>query len=214
GGGGSGNAVQRALPVTVFEQPPIVWPPTGVATADEPMRSLEAMAREIERTNDEILAVNVFAGYSFADTPHTGPGFSAVTVGEPDAARRELRRLCQHAVEHRREGNVVKPPIEEVIPRVLAEPRGPVAIVEPSDNIGGGAPGDGTGVLRALLKHRVENSAVVINDPQAAQQCHAAKPGARLRLSIGGKGSRLGGEPAQLDVELLSASNGQFQLED
>jgi microcystin degradation protein MlrC len=172
------------------------------------------MAREIERQHPEILAVNVFAGYSFADLSQTGPSFSAVTLGDPETARRELRRLCQHAIEHRREGNVVNPPIDDVMPRVLAERQGPVAIVEPADNIGGGAPGDCTGVLRALLKYRVENSAVVINDPAAARQCHAAAPGARLKLSIGGRGSPLGGGPVELDVDLLSTSNGRFELED
>ena len=30
--------------------PPIVWPPTGTGTADSPMRDLEALALEIERT--------------------------------------------------------------------------------------------------------------------------------------------------------------------
>jgi microcystin degradation protein MlrC len=208
------NPSAGQLPVTVFEQPPIVWPPTGVATADEPMRTLEAMARQIEKSHPAILAVNVFAGYSFADLRETGPSFSAVTVGDPEQARRELRRLSQYALEHRHEGNVVNPPIDDVMPRVLAHQPGPVAIVEPSDNIGGGAPGDCTGVLRALLKYRVENSAVVINDPAAVQVCHVARPGARLKLSIGGKSSPLGGGPVELEVELLSMSDGRFELED
>ncbi len=208
------NPSVTKLPATVFEQPPIVWPPTGVATADEPMRTLEALARQIEKEHPDILAVNVFAGYSFADLPETGPSFSAVTIGDVETARRELRRLSQYAVEHRREGNVVNPPIDDVMPRVLAHRQGPVAIVEPSDNIGGGAPGDCTGVLRALLKYRVDNSAVVINDPGSVRQCHAARPGARLKLSIGGKSSPLSGGPVELEVELLSASDGRFELED
>jgi microcystin degradation protein MlrC len=203
-----------ARPVTVFEQPPIVWPPTGVATADEPMHTLEALAREIERSHDDILAVNVFAGYSFADLPETGPSFSAVTVGDVEVARRELRRLSDYALQHRREGNVVNPPIDAVMPQVLAHRQGPVAIVEPSDNIGGGAPGDGTGVLRALLKYRVENSAVVINDPPSVAQCHAARPGTRLKLAIGGKSSPMDPGPVELEVELLSTSDGRFELED
>src|SRR5947209_385806 len=32
---------------------------------------------------------------------------------------------------------------------------GPIVIAEPADNIGGGAPGDGTGLFRALLKFNV-----------------------------------------------------------
>src|SRR6185369_1531613 len=46
--------------VTVWDHPPIVWPPLGTGTAQDPMKTLEAMAREIERSHPEILAVNVF----------------------------------------------------------------------------------------------------------------------------------------------------------
>ena len=36
-------------PVCLWRQAPVVWPPTGTGTADDPMRTLESMAREIER---------------------------------------------------------------------------------------------------------------------------------------------------------------------
>src|SRR5207237_7395806 len=47
-------------PVTVWERPPLMWPPTGTGTAFDPMKTLEAMARQIEEVHAEILAVNVF----------------------------------------------------------------------------------------------------------------------------------------------------------
>src|SRR5688572_24940836 len=49
-------------PVTVWDHPPIVWPPPGTGTAEDPMKTLEAMAREMESAHPEILAVNVFGG--------------------------------------------------------------------------------------------------------------------------------------------------------
>lgn len=203
-------------PVTVWERPPVMWPPTGVATADEPMRSLEAMARELESRHEELLAVNVLAGFSFADTPDTGVSFSAATLGDPAEARARLRRLCDWTWEHRAQGNVVDPAIEDRMPDVLtaAQRRGPVLIVEPADNIGGGAPGDGTGVLKALIEHRVENAAVVVNDADAVRDCRRAVVGERLRLSIGGRQSRITAGPADVEVELLSLSDGKFELED
>ena len=78
-------------PTALFESVPILWPPTGTGTDDEPMRSLGAMAREIEARDPEIAAVNVMAGFSFADTPDTGVSLSAVTFGDPQKARRHLR---------------------------------------------------------------------------------------------------------------------------
>jgi microcystin degradation protein MlrC len=68
-------------PVTLWERPLVMWPPTGTATAHEPMRSLEAMARQVERDHADILVVNVLAGFSFADTPDTGVSLHAVSIG-------------------------------------------------------------------------------------------------------------------------------------
>jgi len=72
---------------------------------------------------------------------------------------------------------------------VLLHRQGPVILVEPSDNIGGGAPGDGTGLLRALLEHHVEKAVVVINDPDAVSSVSGLAIGSSAHLSIGGKGS-------------------------
>jgi microcystin degradation protein MlrC len=201
-------------PRTVWDHPPIIWPPTGVATADDPMRTLEQMARQIEQSREGILAVNVFAGFAFADMPDTGVSFSAVTLGDPQAAESELRRLRNWAWEQRAEGNRVDPPIESIMPRVLACREFPLLIVEPADNIGGGAPGDGTGVLQALLRHKVANAAVAINDPQAVWICQQHQAGQRFVLSVGGKSGWLSGGPVELEVELLSTRDGHFELED
>lgn len=204
-------------PVCVYEQPSLMWPPTGTGTADDPMRTLEGMAREIERTHEEIAVVNVFAGFSFADTQHTGVSFSAVTFGDPQTAAAELRRLSQWAVDHREQGNVVDPALEAVLPEICdaaARGNGPILIVEPADNVGGGAPGDATTVLKALIDNRIENAAVVINDPLAVSRLREASIGDTIRVSLGGNGSRLTDGPLDLEVELLSRSDGRFDLED
>lgn len=203
-------------PVTVWEQPPVVWPPTGTGTAFEPMRTLEALARDIERTHPNILAVNVFAGFSFADTPCTGVSFTAVTIGDPDEARGALRTLRAWSVEHRDNGNTQDEPLEAVLDRIAQMPagNGPIVLAEPSDNIGGGAPGDGTAVLAALVVRKIENAAVAINDPQAVKALQSVAVGESITLEIGGRGSPLAGAPLRLEVRLLSRSDGRFTLED
>lgn len=201
-------------PATLYQHPPLMWPPTGTATADEPMRSLERMAREIEAHHPDILVVNVHAGFSFADIPETGVSFSVVTVGDKNEARAALNRLSAYAVEHRAKGNALEPPIEQVMPKLQEFTEGPIILVEPSDNIGGGAPGDGAGVLKALVQHEIDNAAVIINDAEAVATVSKLAPGARTTLSMGGKGSRLSGGPATLEVELVSTSDGKFDLED
>ncbi len=204
-------------PVTLYAAPGIVWPPTGVSTQDEPMRVLEDLAREIEREHPDIAAVSVFASYSFADTPDTGVSFLAVTFGDPNEARRALQSLCDEALRRREQGNVVPPSLASVIPTIQAEvARGetPVLIVEPSDNIGGGASGDITHVFRALAAHGIGNSAVIINDPVAVAEVSSRPIGWRGSLTFGGRSDSRFDSPVTFDVELLSVSDGQFTLED
>jgi microcystin degradation protein MlrC len=204
-------------PVGVWDQPPVMWPPTGTGTADDPMKTLEQMARNIEQTHPEIFTVNVFAGFSFADTEHTGVSFSAYTFGDPEVAKRELARLSAWSVENRESGNKIEPSLDSVLPevrRLVAAGQTPVILVEPSDNIGGGAPGDTTTFLRAFLAEPFANSAVVINDPAAVSSLADAQPGETRTLTIGAALSRSFCEPVELDVEFVSSSDGRFELED
>ncbi len=201
-------------PVTLWEHLPLLWPPTGTGTSSDPMKSLEAMAREIEDTNEDILAMNVCAGFAFADIPEAGVSFTALTLGESQRARRYLSQLSELAMGLRESGNVSDLPIETVMQKLPQHDEGPVLIVEPSDNIGAGAPGDGTAVLRAFMKHRIRNAAVIINDPEAVAVTRGKSMGERFPMSIGGKGSSPGPKPVSLDVDLISTSDGRFELED
>jgi microcystin degradation protein MlrC len=104
--------------------------------------------------------------------------------------------------------------VGNVLQRLFPIEEGLTVIVEPSDNIGGGAPGDGTGLLRALVHWRVPNCAVCIADPDAVAKVHSLPKGQRVTLCIGGKGSKLDAGPMELEVEVVSHSNGKFDLED
>ncbi len=201
------------VPRMRMAHPPIVWPPTGTGTADEPMATLEAMAREAEDGEDALWAVNVNAGFSFADVPEAGVSFSVAGLDDAVAAT-VLRRLASKAEEVKELGNVVDTPIDEVLQGLEPNADGPIVLVEPADNIGGGAPGDGTGVLRAFLRHGVKNAGVIIADPAAVRALGGLAPGGTTELSIGGKGSRLDPGPVTLRVELVSSSDGRFELED
>lgn len=204
-------------PLGVWAQPNVMWPPTGTGTADVPMKTLEEMARQIEADHPEIYGVNVFGGFSFADTPHTGVSFSAYTFGDPEVAKRELDRLCEWTVENRQTGNKVEPSLESVLPEVrqLVEAgTTPVILVEPSDNIGGGAPGDTTTFLRSFLDEPFANSAVVINDPDLVTSLSDAQPGEKRTVKIGAALSRAFCEPVEVEVEFVSSSDGRFELED
>ena len=200
------------LPTTQLRTLPILWPPTGVGTADDPMRSLEARARELEeQSKDTIWAVNITAGFAFGDTPHTGASVQAIATADASKILDELQQL---ALTLKTEGEINDPPIEAIMPEIRKRVEGLTVLVEPSDNIGGGAPGDGTGCLRALVSHRIPDAAICLNDPEAVDALADCEPGDTRTLSLGGKGSRLDDGPVELEVQFVSRSDGRFELED
>ncbi len=214
------------LPRTHWCHPAILWPPTGTGSATEPMRSLLARARALEDAHRDFWCVNVIPGFSFADTPEAGVSFTVCTTGGETAAKEALAELAALAWETRAMGNCTEASVLEVVRTALASPTaGLTVIAEPADNIGGGAPGDGTGLLRAFLELDVPNAAVAIADAGAVQTvCEwvaARDEGlsnpptqSRLLLSVGGRQSRLDAGPVTLEVEVLSLSDGRFELAD
>jgi microcystin degradation protein MlrC len=201
-------------PATVREHPPVMWPPSGTATDREPMVSLERRAREIEAELPDILAVNVLAGFPYSDVPEAGVSFSAITAGDLELARGALRELNVVASSLREAGMPPGMPLEEAMLRLERHGEGPVLLVEPSDSVWAGAPGENTRVLRALVQRGVEGAGVVINDSEAVRRLRDARPGERRGLAIGGKGSGIGAEPLPLEVEVISKSDGRFVPED
>ena len=193
---------------------PIVWPPTGTGTRDGAMHALEAAARRMESEIPGVLAVNVSAGYAYADVHDAGVAFSIITEGDAQAAKAGLRKLASIAWEMRREGIPQEHDLERIVREFVPQGKGPVLLVEPADNIGGGGPGDCTDVMRALLKYDVDGAGVVMTDAAAVAVLQSVPVGGRITLSIGGKGSRLDPDPVTLEVELVSRSEGRFELED
>lgn len=193
---------------------PIVWPPTGTGTRDGPMAALEEAARRMEREIPGVLAVNVVGGYAFADVRDAGLAFGIITEGDDASAQAALQELADMAWRERAGGIPHEHDLDEVLCNFKPDPRGPVQLVEPADNIGGGAPGDCTDVMRALLKHDVPGAGVVIADAKAVRALERVPVGGHATIAIGGRGSRLDLGPVTLEVELVSRSDGRFELED
>jgi len=206
------KCLDTARPSMHLRQTNILLLPTGTGTADDPMRTLETEARLME--GDDVWAVNIAAGFAFADTPDTGLSFQVVTTGSTERAAQNLAKLELLAGDLRESGLANEEPIRSIMPRLREPTDGLTVLVEPADNIGGGAPGDGTGCLRALVEHQIENAAVCINDPKAVARLAGVGVGGKTTLPIGGKGSRLDLGPLELEVELLARSKGRFELED
>lgn len=201
---------------TMVRQVPVLWAPISTGTRDEPMAALENLAREQERAHPSLRALNIFAGYSYADTADTGVCFTCVhDVGAEPVAATALDQLEALCMATRERGTVSFATEAEILEglRLAESGEAPptVILVESADNIGGGAPGDGTGALRFVLKHRIGGALLAINDPEAVTRCRS---GQTITLALGGKGSTMDQGPVELEVKCRSLHDGEFELED
>jgi microcystin degradation protein MlrC len=99
------------------------------------------------------------------------------------------------------------------VEQALSHEAAPVVIAEISDNSGGGAPGDGTHLLRALLAANAPNTAFgFITDAEVARAAHEAGAGATITMPLGGKSDSLHGEPVQIEAYVKVLTDGRFRL--
>ena len=135
----------------------------------------------------------------------------AVTDDDPELAQ----RLCDELGEQMwglRE-DFLKPltPIEEAVQAAMDAPHGPIILADVADNPGGGAPGDGTEILRELLKRGAENVGVAcIKDPEAVAKSIEAGVKGTLDIEIGGKTDGYHGKPLKVRGTVRTITDGRF----
>jgi microcystin degradation protein MlrC len=205
---------QRQVPRMYWCRVPMLLSPPATGTQSDPMLSLTGLAQAIEASDPNVWGYNVAAGFSFADTAQSGVTLSVVTHAGLEGVRAHLRAGAERAWALRHSGSVSYPSVDAVLGSVQAQPRGPVLLVEPADNIGAGPPGDGTGILRALIAHGSQRGLVALNDPQAVAHLAGVAVGAATGMPLGGRGWSADPGPLYAQVTLVSRGDGAFQFED
>ena len=95
--------------------------------------------------------------------------------------------------------------------RGLAAEGRPIVLADMADNTGGGAAGDGTEVLRELLRVGARSAVVAcLWDPAAVEECVRAGVGARVTLRVGGKVDDRHGAPLTVTGTVRTLSDGRF----
>ncbi|MCJ8323642.1 MAG: M81 family metallopeptidase [Rhizobiales bacterium] len=192
-----------------------VVPPTGLSTAADPMKSVLKHARMLETKDPDLLCINVMGGYAYADITDCGFSLNCCTRGDEAVAKGYLDELLEVFEQHLADVYPIESSLDEALEHIDREkrPNGPVLLIEPADNIGGGTPGDGTGILGPLLIMRRKNIIAVINDPESAMRCNKAGVGSKIELMVGAKTDLHHGQPVPIKAEILHLSDGKFELE-
>jgi microcystin degradation protein MlrC len=168
-------------------------------TSAEPMASLVARLFELE-LRDGILAASLCHGFPWADVEEIGSKVLVIADSDVSLADRSAKEFGWEFYRHREALALRMHSIDEALDIACRE-AGTVVLAETSDNAGGGAPGDNTLLLRAIVERGLGNVAAgCFWDPLAVSICADAGEGARLTLRLGGKVGKASSDPLDLEV--------------
>ena len=214
----AGEILQRTMageikPRTISARRPMLEEVNGGRTDIGPMLERLASARAYEAKGD-VFAVSINGGFASADIAEVGPTVLVTGQGDFDAHQAFAETIADDIWEKRHEVLNAYMSVEEAaaIAVVHESDDGPLVIADYADNPGGGAYGDSTSLLKALLDAGVTDACFgPMVDGEAVATLNGSAVGERIRIALGGKtDARFGGGPLELDAEIVALSDGHF----
>ena len=211
----AGDILQRTMlgeisPRTLRAHRPMLGEANGGRTDIGPMIDRIARARAYE-SEPNVFAVSINAGFEESDIPEIGPTVLVTFQGDATAHRAFAENIADDIWARRAECLNTFYSVEEAAD-IAAQYAGdaPLIIADYADNPGGGAYGDSTALLGALLQKGLSSSCFgPIVDPEAARRLHEHNEGDTITMPIGGKTDpRFGGGPLNLTGRILRLSDG------
>ena len=203
------NIIEKGtVPHCAFRKIPLLTLPLDQQTDSEPMRTIMSELNEIE-SNPEITCGSVAMGFPYCDVSYLGA--SVIVYGNSIESTNSAADILARKIWDSREcfsSQTVT--VEQGVQRAENSSVRPVVIIESADNVGGGAAGDATGVLEALLNSSNSRSVVVVADPEAVGAAETAGVGNRFVASIGGKTDNQHGPTLKIEVFVRTISDGQY----
>lgn len=201
-------ASDRLLPRMRLVRLPILVP--TIATSQSPVREINARCREWEQRTG-MIDCTFFHGFAHTDAPVVAASVVAIAHERAALAEEAAMDVARFVWSQREAFLRSAPSPGDAIRQALASNARPVVINETSDNPGGGAPGDGTRLLHALLDANVTEACLgFVWDPETAAQAHAAGVGATIHVRLGGKTDALHGAPLETDAYVKCLTDGRF----
>jgi microcystin degradation protein MlrC len=197
-------------PVVEFRKLPMIVPAENMQTTGGPMHRLQTRARRIE-SKGQAHAVSIFGVQPWLDIEEMG--CSVVAVGSRGQAR-TARAACDLARQFwdiRREFDVKLVPVKTAIRRAIKTDGGPVVLSESSDSTGSGSPGDSTGVLKELLRAKLNGpAAIFVVDPEAVATAMEVGVGSTVTMNLGGCLDRRNSQPVLVTARVRMLSDGRW----
>ncbi|MCA3564172.1 MAG: M81 family metallopeptidase [Methylocystis sp.] len=202
-------------------KPVISWGQAGIlaqtlrmGTADEPMKTAQAMTRKAEKQKG-ILAASVFGGFPMADIPDAGLSVVIVADGDRKKADKARVRILAYCREQKQEWIYNHENLPDAVRRAAGANDFPVILLDHADNVGSGGTSDSMMVIKEVLRQKLDGVAVAtVYDPDAVKAMAAAGIGATITLDLGGKSDMpsIGrkAEPLRLTGKVKRLSDGEW----
>lgn len=189
---------------------PLIVAPQAIDTSIDPMREAISLAHKYEEKS-EILNITIAGGFAYSDIKRTGISIIVYSTGRSGEAKKIIGEIGDIIWEKRDLLEVKNTPIDIAINKAINSKKYPVILADVADNIGGGAPGDGTELLRKLIEEKADRAVIVISDYDSVLKCFKKGIGRDIELSIGGKTDDLHGRPVKLSGYIKLLSDGAFR---
>ena len=201
-------------PIAGFRKIPMMVPAeTMLTTVDGPFARIFEWTRNIE-DEEGILSASLFSVQPWLDVGEMGSAALVYTEHDPQLAQRAADGLGQAFWQFRFELQVEKPPVHDAIEAALNSSAPHVVLVDGSDATVGGAPGDSTVVLQALLGMEVPQAVYLpILDPEAVQKVVPIGCGQEVTLDVGGKRDNIFSKPVTVAGEITHLTDGRAEIE-
>ncbi len=179
-------------------------------TFDPPMKGVVERFRALSG-QDGLLTVELAHGFPWGDVADVGTRVLVYADGDATKAVNEAERLAREIYVQRETLALTFPDIGASLDRARGL-NGRTVLGDFADNPGGGAPGDATFFLKALLDRGVDDAVIgVFWDPAMAQVCTDAGVGATVDIRLGGKCGPTSGHPVDVRVEIMAAKEDHSQ---
>lgn len=198
-------------PKMYLKRIPLLIPATTGRSISGPGKEIVEFAAECVKKYN-LLDATFFFGFSAADCPCSS--CSVLAVADGYAPVKEAEEIAAFVWQRRYDFSEPSLSVQEAMDRALSLVKdGYVVINEASDNPGGGAPGDGTHLLREMLKRDIPGTIMgPLTDPAAVNYLFDNhKVGDVVDIAVGGRVDPVNGGPVRLpNAEIINFSNGKL----
>ncbi len=192
-----------------WQKIPVITPQDQFLTSAGPMKEWFDLARALER-RPGVLDVSPYPMQPWLDVAEGGWAVVVHTDNDAGLAQTLAYEMANKAWSLREQfwRSERVPPMDAVRQAAAAE-RGLIILSDTGDSVYGGAPGDSTCILRAMLEQPMPYPAFVpMVVPDALGAATAAGVGAQITVDLGGKIDKVFAKPVRVTASVAAVSAG------